>query len=293
MHLEGTFPALVTPFAHGSLDLSALKRQVDFVLDGGVDGLVACGTTGEAPTLTAEEWDTVVATVVAGARGKPVIAGTGANNTLAVIARTQRARELGASAALVVSPYYNKPSPAGLIAHFSKVADEGGLPVVLYNVPGRTGSNMGVDVVEFLSRHPLIVGIKDAAGSVDQFGELIRRCGPDFAVLSGDDSLCLPLYALGGKGVITTTGNVAPDAMSRIYWAFAAGEIVEAQALHYRLLPLFQALFCEVNPCPVKFALHRMGRMHNELRLPLTPITAPSEDKVVAALALAGISTED
>ncbi len=293
MRLEGTFPALVTPFLDGALDLPALQRQVAFVLDNGVAGLVACGTTGEAPTLSAEEWDTVVATAVAGARGKPVIAGTGANNTPAVIARTQRARELGASAALVVSPYYNKPSPAGLIAHFTKVADEGGLPVVLYNVPGRTGSNMGVDVVASLSRHPQIIGIKDAAGSVDQFGELIHRCGPDFAVLSGDDSLSLPLYALGGKGVITTTGNVAPKAMSQIYKAFVAGDIAQARALHYRLSPLFQALFCEVNPGPVKYALHRMGRMRNELRLPLVPITASSEEKVDAALRLAGIATED
>jgi 4-hydroxy-tetrahydrodipicolinate synthase len=290
--LTGTFPALVAPFRHGALDLADLRRLIGHVLDGGVDGLLACGTTGEAPTLTMAEWESVVSTCVTESRGKPVIAGTGSNDTLAVVEKTQRARELGATAALVVSPYYNKPSPAGLIAHYTRVADEGGLPIILYNVPSRTGSNMSPEVVEFLSNHPQIVGIKDAAGSVDQFGELLRRCGPAFSVFSGDDSLALPLYALGGHGAITTVGNVAPGPMARLYHGYFEGQVEEARKIHFQLLPLFKALFCEVNPCPVKFALHRMGFVRNELRLPLAPITSASEELVLEALAAAQISAE-
>jgi len=290
--LTGTFPALVTPFTDESMDLAALRGLIAHVLDGGVDGLLACGTTGEAPTLSMAEWEAVVATCVEDSRGKPVIAGTGTNDTFEVVEKTQRAAELGAAAALVVSPYYNKPSPAGLIAHFTRVADDGGLPVLLYNVPSRTGSNMAPDVVEFLSSHPRIVGIKDAAGSVDQFGELLRRCGPDFSIFSGDDSLALPLYALGGHGAISTVANVAPGPMARLYHAFLDGQIEEARALHFRLVPLFQALFCEVNPCPAKYALARLGFVRNELRLPLAPITSESEALVAEALAAAGISTE-
>lgn len=290
--LTGTFPALVTPFANGEVDLSALRFLIASVLDAGVDGIVACGTTGEAPTLTSTEWESVVATCVEESRGKPVIAGTGSNDTAAVVKKTRRATELGATAALVVTPYYNKPSPAGLVAHFTAVADGGELPLILYNVPSRTGSNMAPDVVEFLSSHPRIVGIKDAAGSVDQFGDLLRRCGPTFSVFSGDDALCLPLYALGGNGAISTVANVAPGPMARLYHAFQDGHVEEARELHFRLLPLFQALFCEVNPCPVKFALSCLGYVRNELRLPLAPITTESEDAVRGALAAAGIPTE-
>lgn len=290
--LQGTFPALVTPFKDGTVDLPALRALIGHVLDNGVEGIVACGTTGEAPTLTTAEWELVVETCVAESRGRPVIAGTGSNDTGATVSKTRRARELGASAALVVSPYYNKPSPAGLVAHFTQVADGGGLPIVLYNVPGRTGSNVSPDVVEFLSRHPGIVGIKDAAGSMDQFGELLRRCGPSFSVLSGEDSLSLALYALGGHGCITTVGNVAPGPMSRLYQAFREGHVEEARTLHFKLLPLFKALFCEVNPGPVKYALHRLGFARNELRLPLVPVTPESEERVSEALAAAGISSE-
>ncbi len=291
--LTGTFPALVTPFNEGMLDLTALRGLIGHVLDGGVDGLLACGTTGEAPTLTVAEWESVVSTSVAKSRGKPVIAGTGTNDTLEVIEKTRRAAELGAAAALVVSPYYNKPSPAGLVAHFTKVADEGGLPVILYNVPSRTGSNMSLEVVEFLANHPQIIGIKDAAGSVDQFGELLRRCGSSFSVFTGDDSLALPLYALGGHGAITTVGNVAPGPMARLYHAFCEGRVEEARELHFQLVPLFQALFCEVNPCPAKFALHKMGFVRNELRLPLAPITPSSEELVLEALVAARITAEN
>jgi 4-hydroxy-tetrahydrodipicolinate synthase len=292
MMFTGTYPALVTPLREGKVDLTALRGLIAHVLDGGVDGLLACGTTGEAPTLRIAEWESVVSTCVAESRGKPVIAGTGTNDTLAVIEKTRRAAELGAAAALVVSPYYNKPSPAGLIAHFTRVADEGGLPIILYNVPSRTGSNMSPEVVEFLSNHPQIVGIKDAAGSVDQFGELLRRCGSNFSIFSGDDSLALPLYALGGHGAITTVGNVAPGPMARLYHSFCEGQVEEARKLHFQLVPLFQALFCEVNPCPVKFALHKMGFVRNELRLPLAPITPASEELVLEALVAAKIALE-
>jgi 4-hydroxy-tetrahydrodipicolinate synthase len=292
MSFEGTFPALVTPFVDGRLDEPALRALIRHVLAGGVDGVVACGTTGEAPTLSRDEWARVVTVCVEGCGTRPVIAGTGTNDTRAVIEKTKLARELGAAGALVVSPYYNKPSPAGLVAHFEAVAGETGMPVILYNVPGRTGSNMSPDTVARLSQVPNIVGIKDAAGSVDQFSELLRRCEPGFKVLSGDDSLSLPLYALGGHGVISTVANVAPGPMARIYKAFCEGNIEEARQLHFRLLPLFRALFIETNPCPAKFACSLLGYGRNELRLPLVSITPASEAAVREAMAAAGILPE-
>jgi 4-hydroxy-tetrahydrodipicolinate synthase len=285
----GTFPALATPFSGGTVDEPALRRLVRHVVDRGVEGVVACGTTGEAPTLTADEWALVVRVSVEESRGRPVIAGSGTNNTRASIERTRRARELGAAAALVVAPYYNKPTQRGLVAHFTAISAEGGLPVILYNIPGRTGVNMLPETICALSRVPGIVGVKEAAGSMDQVGAILAGAAAGFAVLSGDDSLCLPMYALGAHGVISTTATAAPELMGGMYRDFRDGKVAEARAAHYRLLPLFRALFAETNPAPLKYALSKMGLGANELRLPLVPVTEATERMLDQALESCGL----
>jgi len=286
---EGTFAAIATPFEKGRLDQKALLRLARFLVESGVDGLVACGTTGEAPTLTMEEWERVVGICVEQCGTLPVIAGTGTNSTAATVERTIRAGELGARGALVVTPYYNKPTQAGLLAHYREVARRTGFPIVLYNVPSRTGINMTPETVAELSREEHIVGIKDASGSTGQFAALIQRAAGGFKVLSGDDSLCFPLYALGGHGAISTTATAAPAQMSLMFRQFKQGNIEEARRHHYELLPLFAALFAETNPAPLKYALSVMGMVRNELRLPLVAVGAETEGLVRAALASCGI----
>lgn len=285
---QGTYVALVTPFDNNRLDLDALERHIAFLLDNGVDGLVACGTTGESPTLAQEEWEAVVSTAVKVSRGRPVLAGTGSNSTEATVVRTRRAMELGASGALVVVPYYNKPTQEGLYQHFVKVADVG-LPVILYNIPGRSSRNMEVSTTVRLAAHGNIAGIKEASGSLDAAGALVVGCGDGFSVLSGEDSLSLPMYALGGKGVIATTGNVAPELMSSLYRLWCRGDSAEALKSHQRLMPLFSSMFVETNPAPVKYALSLMGFVKNELRLPLVPLSEASEKIVSKSLKEAGI----
>lgn len=285
---EGTYVALVTPFSNNKLDLDALERHITFLLDNGVDGLVACGTTGESPTLTQSEWEAVVSTAVKAGRGRPVLAGTGSNSTDSTVARTCRAKDLGAAGALVVVPYYNKPTQEGLYQHFAKVADVG-IPVILYNIPGRSSRNMDVTTTVRLSGHGNIVGIKEASGSLDAAGALVVGCGSDFSVLSGEDSLSLPMYALGGRGVIATTGNVAPRLMSDVYRFWERGENAEALKCHQRLMPLFSSMFVETNPAPVKYALSLMGFVRNELRLPLVPVSEASEKIISKSLKDVGI----
>jgi 4-hydroxy-tetrahydrodipicolinate synthase len=226
----------------------------------------------------------VVELTVEESAGRPVVAGTGTNSTSATVKRTLLARELGAAAALVVVPYYNKPTQAGLRQHFELIARDTGFPIILYNIPGRTGVNMTPETIAALSQTPNIVSVKEAAGSMDQVSAIVRKVPERFTVLSGDDSLSLPMYALGGKGVITTTGNVVPDRMSAIYRRFAEGEVAGARRLHYELMPLFKALFVETNPAPLKYALFRMGMMRNELRLPLVPVSVETEKAVDQAL---------
>lgn len=287
---EGTFPAIATPFCGGRIDLPALRRLAGHLVDSGVDGLVACGTTGEAPTLTEEEWTAVVTVCVEVCGELPVIAGCGTNNTSSSVLRTRLAGEVGAKGALVVSPYYNKPSQRGLLRHFETVAGETGMAIVLYNVPSRTGGNMLPETVAALSQVDNIIGIKDAAGSTDQFADILRLSVPGFKVLSGDDSLSLPLYALGGHGVISTTATAAPAQMAGIYNACRAGNFEEARRLHYLLVPLFKALFAEVNPCPLKYALSLLGYAENELRLPLVPVAPETEVQIRRALERAGLT---
>lgn len=287
MRIEGTFTAIVTPFrADTTLDEAALRALIGAQLAGGIDGLVPCGTTGETPTLEHEEWERVIQITVEEVRGRvPVIAGTGSNATKKAVEQTRRARELGVDGALVVTPYYNKPGPAMLDAHYRAVAAEGGLPVVLYNVPGRTGCNLLPSTVAALAKVPNIVAVKEASGNLTQVQEILGLVDPSrFTVLSGDDGLALPMYALGAQGVISVASNVVPAEMKSLRTRYTAGDVTGAAAENARLFPLFQALFCEPNPVPCKMALSMMGRMTATVRAPLGPLQPKSIDAVRAAL---------
>jgi 4-hydroxy-tetrahydrodipicolinate synthase len=287
MSFEGTFTALVTPFdSDGGLDLDSLTNLVEWQIESGIDGLVPCGSTGESATLSHPEHVRVVRHVVEVARGRvPVVAGAGSNATLEAIELTRGAREAGADGALLISPYYNKPTQEGIFHHYRSIAEETGLPLVPYNIPGRTASRIEPATTARLSRVPGIVALKEAGGDLALTAETIRASDPDFTVVSGDDALTLPMLAIGGRGVITTTGNVAPREMAEITRAFQRGDAEAARAAHYRLLPVMQALFMEPNPIPVKTALHILGRIPEPtLRLPLTPIGKGNRDRLEVAL---------
>ena len=283
--LSGTITALVTPMHDGEVDLDALRRLVRRQLDAGVDGLVPCGTTGEAATLNQSEYDTVVKTVVEETAGAvPIIAGTGTNSTDRVIELTKRAATLGAAAALVVTPYYNKPTQEGLYQHYKKVADEGGLPIVLYNVPGRTGCNLLPQTVARLADLAEIIAIKEASGSIDQLYDVIMGCGDKLDVLSGDDALAFPSICSGARGVVSVTSNVVPDRMSQMVQAALDGNVIKARELHYQLLDLFRAMFFETNPISVKTAMGLMGLMDPELRLPLWSMNPQAKGRLEQVL---------
>jgi 4-hydroxy-tetrahydrodipicolinate synthase len=290
---EGTFTALVTPMRDDrerSLDLDALERLVEQQIAGGVEGLVACGTTGEAATLSDDEWAEVILRTRQFAAGRvPVVAGTGSNDTRKAVAQSQKAEQLGADALLVVTPYYNKPTQAGLIAHFTAVADAVRTPVILYNVPGRTGCNLLPATVAELAKHPNVVGLKEASGSLEQVIETLARTGGDFPVLSGEDGLCVPMYSVGGKGVISVVSNPAPAQTSALYRDFRAGRTAEAARGQVALHSLIKVLFSEPNPQPAKMAMHLLGRMAPVARLPLidaTPATREALRKELQTLGL-------
>ncbi|GAC1594708.1 MAG: 4-hydroxy-tetrahydrodipicolinate synthase [Myxococcales bacterium] len=291
--LRGSLVALVTPFRSGAVDEPALRELSRWQLQQGTDGLVPCGTTGEGATLTAAEAQRVVRICVEEARahgkGVPVVAGVGSNSTALTIENAQRAREAGADAALVVTPYYNKPTQEGLFRHFEAVAQKGGLPVVLYNVPSRTSVDMTAETVGRLAQVPGIVAVKEASGSIVRVAEILERA-PGFTVLAGDDMFTLPTLALGGRGVISVVANIAPGDLAALCDAFAAGNLAKAQAAQQRFTPLVRALFLETNPLPVKYALSRMGKIANELRLPLVPISAEGAARVDKALQGYGLS---
>lgn len=273
---EGVLPAVVTPFltdAQLSLDLEGLRSNIEALVSAGVHGIVPTGSTGESATLSFEEHEKVVEVAVEAAGGKvPVLAGTGSNNTAEALRFTKAAKEIGADGALLISPYYNKPNRAGLVKHFTRIADLD-IPTVLYNVPGRTGQNLPVDLVIELASHPNIVGIKEASGNVGQVSQIIEgTLDEDFAVISGDDNLTLPILALGGAGVISVAANVEPGRMVRLYEAFAAGDWNTALELHYELSPLFRALFIDTNPIPVKKAVALRGLAAGPVRLPLADL---------------------
>jgi len=272
---SGAFTAIVTPFKDGRVDESALKGLIRFGIDGGVSGLVPCGTTGESPTLSHEEHNRVVEITVNEVAGQvKVIAGTGSNSTEEAISLTKHAKAVGADGALLVSPYYNKPTQEGLYQHFKTVAEAVDFPIVLYNIQGRTAVNIENATVQRLSRVPNIVGVKEASGSILQMSEVIRLCGPEFDVLSGDDQMTFPLMALGGKGVISVVTNIVPDRMSKLVDAMLNGDLAKARSMHFDIYELCQAMFIETNPIPVKAALGLMGKITPEFRLPLC---APSE----------------
>ena len=278
---SGAFTAIVTPFKDGQVDEKAFKGLIRFGLDGGVSGFVPCGTTGESPTLSHEEHNRVVEMTVKEVAGQVrIIAGTGSNSTEEAISLTRHAKKVGVDAALLVSPYYNKPTQEGLYRHFKAIAEAVDIPLVLYNIQGRTGVNIENSTMEKLSRLPNIVGVKEASGSILQMSEVIRLCGPDFDVLSGDDQMTFPLMALGGKGVISVVTNIIPDKMSALVRHMLAGEIDQARAIHFEIFELCQAMFVETNPIPIKAALGLMGKIEPEFRLPLCPPVSASLEKI-------------
>ena len=282
----GAITALITPFRDGEIDEAALVRFVEFQLEQGIHGLVPCGTTGESPSLTTEEHERVVALTVQTVRAWS----DGTNSTAEAIHFSRTAARDGADALLHVTPYYNKPTQEGLYRHFSAVAAATPLPIILYNVPGRTGVNLLPETVARLAQDcPTIVGIKEASGNLDQASDIRRLCGPDFILLSGDDSLTLPMLAIGGNGIISVMSNVAPAETAELVEAWWDGEHAEAQALHLRLFPLMRALFVETNPGPAKAAAELLGLCSGELRLPLAPVAETTRARLIAALEQAGV----
>jgi len=285
---EGLTVAMVTPFREGGIDLEATAQLIDFMIDGGVEGLVVSGSTGEAATCSVDERRTLWRFTRERVRSRvPVIAGTGTNNTAESITLTRMAEELGMDGAMIVTPYYNKPTPRGQIAHFGAVAKATKLPLVLYSVPGRTATNTLPETLEKVQDLPNVVAIKEASGSLDQASAL--RARTRFTVLSGDDSLTLPMIAAGASGVISVAGNVAPAEMRALCDHARAGRMDQAREVHQRLLPLFKALFIESNPGPVKCLLAAMGLIENELRLPLVPVEPATAKAIAEAATASGI----
>jgi 4-hydroxy-tetrahydrodipicolinate synthase len=266
--IQGALTAMVTPFRNGQVDWDRLKRNVEFQIQQGIDGLVPMGTTGESPTLSHEEHNKVVEVVVKTAAGRvKVIAGTGSNCTQEALGMTQHAREVGADAAMLVVPYYNKPTQEGMYRHFSTVADKVGIPIVLYNIPGRSGVALTPATVARLTRHAPIVAIKEATGSMDIASEILSLCS--ITVMSGDDSLTLPLMSVGGKGVISVLSNLIPARVKALTAAALAGDFAQARKLHIQLYPLCKGMFVETNPIPIKTAMAMAGMDSGELRLPM------------------------
>jgi 4-hydroxy-tetrahydrodipicolinate synthase len=278
---SGAFSAIITPFRDGAVDEAALRELVEWQIQSGVDGLVACGSTGESATLTHSEHDQVVKLVVEQARRRvPVIAGTGSNSTAEAIRLTAFAREVRADGALLISPYYNKPTQEGIYKHYKMIAANVDLPLIVYNIPGRTASNILPETFARLCDIKQVVAIKEASGSMDQISDILRLCGDRLAILSGDDSATLPIMAIGGKGVIATITNVMPREMHELAAAALKGDFARARQIHFAMLPLMRALFLETNPIPVKQACAFMGKCANELRMPLIPMSQQPAEKL-------------
>lgn len=281
----GSLVAIVTPFRQGKVDERAFAELIEWQIAKGTNGIVPCGTTGESATLSHDEHNRLIElTVEIVNRRVPIIAGTGSNSTEEAIALTRHAKQAGVDAALLITPYYNKPTQEGLYRHYKAVAESVDLPLVLYNIPGRTGVNMLPTTIARLSAIKTIVGVKEGSGSVQQASDIVQMCGDRLTVLAGDDSLTLPMMAVGGKGVITVTANIMPAEMADLVKAFAEGKVEEARRLHFKLSPLFAALFYETNPIPVKEALGYMGKIDPELRLPLCPMASDTREKLIRTL---------
>ncbi|MDP6624928.1 MAG: 4-hydroxy-tetrahydrodipicolinate synthase [Nitrospinota bacterium] len=287
---QGSFVALVTPFKNGKIDEEALKNIIEFQVSNGTNGIVPCGTTGESATLSVEEHNQVVEITVQAVNGRiPVIAGSGSNSTGEAIKLTRHAKEVGANAALHITPYYNKPTQEGLYQHFKKIAGEVDIPIILYNVPGRTSVNMLPETTARLAEIKNIVGIKEATGNLQQISETIKLCGDNFSVISGDDANTLPIIAAGGNGVISVTANIAPEKISALCKSCLEGNFSDARKLHYELLDLNNIMFIETSPVPVKTSLSLMGKITGELRLPLTSLSESSLSKLKILLKQSGI----
>jgi len=293
--LTGSIVAIVSPMHDdGSLDLDAFRKLIDWHIAEGTDGIVVVGTTGESPTVDHDEHRLLIKTAVEqAARRVPVIAGTGSNSTEEAIALTKHAKQAGANGALLITPYYNKPTQEGLYCHYKAVAEAVDLPLVLYNIPGRTGVNMLPTTIARLAAIKTIVGVKEGSGSVQQASDIVQMCGDRLIVLAGDDSLTLPMMAVGGKGVITVTANIVPNEMAELVKTFSAGKIEESRRIHFKLSPLFGALFLETNPIPVKEALGMMGKIDPELRLPLCPMAQDAREKLSRVLKEMGLIETD
>jgi 4-hydroxy-tetrahydrodipicolinate synthase len=289
--IQGSIVAIVTPMHEdGSLDLASFRALIDFHVEQGTDAIVVVGTTGESPTVDVEEHGLLIAEAVKHAAGRiPVIAGTGANSTREAVELAAFSKKAGADASLTVVPYYNKPTQEGLYQHFKAIAEAVDMPHILYNVPGRTVADMSNDTVLRLAQIPGIVGIKDATGNIERGSDLLQRAPKDFAVYSGDDASTLALMLLGARGTISVTANVAPKLMHEMCMAALNGEVAKAREINFRLLGLHRNLFVEANPIPVKWAVARMGKMKNVLRLPLTPLSSPAHGIVEAAMRQAGV----
>ena len=286
---EGVLPAIITPFKRNpamGLDIPGLERNISFLTSRGIHGIVPCGSTGESATLTFEEHEKVISVTIDKVNGKiPVLAGTGSNNTAEAVRLTKAAKDTGADGVLVISPYYNKPNRAGLIKHYTKLADLD-IPVVIYNVPGRTGQNLEPDLIAELAQHPNIVGVKEASGNIGQISRIIEETqDEDFSVISGDDNITLPILALGGSGVISVAANVDPARMVAMYEAMKHGDYQKALVLHYAMAPLLRSMFIDTNPIPVKKAVELIGLAGGPVRLPLAELDATKTGQLKKVIA--------
>lgn len=287
---SGSLVAIVTPFRQGAFDEQSYGELIEFHIANGTHGIVPCGTTGESATLSHAEHERVVALTVEIVNQRvPVIAGTGSNATDEAIAFTRHAKRVGADGALLITPYYNKPTQEGLYQHYAAVAQAVDLPLILYNIQGRTSVNMTPETIARTARLPNVVGIKEGSGSLGQVSEIIHQCGEAFTILSGDDPLTVPMMALGAKGVITVTANVAPKEMANMVNAALAGNFAEARTWHFKLAPLFNALFYETNPIPVKEALSIMNKIDPDIRLPLTRLSSDNRDRLGRVMQEVGV----
>ncbi len=287
---QGSITALITPFKDGAIDETAFQSLVEWQIEQGSHGLVPCGTTGESPTLTHDEHNRVVDLCIDAAAGRvPVIAGTGSNSTSEAIALTQHAKKSGADAALVVTPYYNKPTQDGLYAHFAAIHDAVKLPIIIYNIPGRSAVNMTTDTMAKLGELPMVVGVKDASGDIARVSAMRLLLGSDFCQLSGDDAAALAVMAHGGHGCISVTANVAPRMCAQFQDLCQAGDFASALALHDRLMVLHTSMFLETSPAPVKYAASLLGICTGDLRLPMVPVSKDSKERIRAAMTFIGV----
>ena len=287
---KGAIVALVTPFRNGKVDETAFVDLINWIIESGADGVVPCGTTGESATLTHDEHHRVIELCVETVNKRvPVIAGTGSNSTSEAVSLTKHAALAGADGALLLSPYYNKPTQEGLYQHYMAVADGADIPQIVYNIPGRTACEILPSTMARLAAHENIAGVKDAVGDLNKTSEVISLCGPEFSILSGDDGLTLPMMAIGGHGTISATANLVPGQMAAMVRAAAGEDYIEARRIHFELMPVINAMFIETNPIPVKTGLAMMGKVKEEFRLPLCPMAQMNREKLQMALKKAGL----